>query len=59
MSNLKRSTPHTALEIRLFDTLKRIATGYMTPDQIRRDAEKGGIQADAKRAVHGLRIKRP
>jgi hypothetical protein len=62
---------NTELEIRLFDALKRI-TKYMTPDQIRRDAKKGmgldyeeylemsyeNIQNDAKRAVHGVRIKR-
>jgi hypothetical protein len=62
----------TPLEIRLYDALKRIAKDYMTPDQIRRDAksEMGmdyeeylemsyeNIQNDAKRAIHGVRIKR-
>jgi hypothetical protein len=66
--------PSTPLEIRLFDALKRIARDFMTPDQIRRDAEKEcdgpgyeeylemsyeNIQETAKRAVHGVRIKRP
>jgi hypothetical protein len=61
----------TPLEIRLYDALKRIGK-YMTPDQIRRDArhEIGldyeeylamsyeNIQAEAKRAIHRVRIKR-
>lgn len=62
----------TPLEIRLFDALKRISKQYMTPDQIRRDSKNSGldyeeylemsyenIQADAKRAIYGVRIKRP
>lgn len=62
---------NTPLEIKLFDTLKRIAKQYMTPDQLRRDAKNVGldyeeylemsyenIQADAQRATHGVRIKR-
>jgi hypothetical protein len=62
----------TDLEIRLYDALKRIAKGYMTPDQIKRDSKKEmglnyeeylemsyeNIQNDAKRAIHGVRIKR-
>lgn len=60
----------TELEIRLFDALKCI-TKFMTPDQIRRDSKGSGldyeeylemsyenIQAEAKRATHGVRIKR-
>ena len=61
----------TPLEIRLYDAMKRIQK-YMTPDQIRRDAKREmgldyeeylemsyeNIQAEAKRAVHGVRIKR-
>jgi hypothetical protein len=63
----------TPLEIRLYDALKRIGKGYMTPDQIRRDAKREmgldyeeylemsyeNIQAEAKQAIHGVRIKRP
>ena len=64
---------NTPLEIKLFDALKKIARDYMTPDQIRRDAEKErngpdyeeylemsyeNIQETARRAIHGLRIKR-
>lgn len=67
---MKASTP---LETKLYDALKRIARGYMTPDQIRRDAEKEefgpgyeeylemsyeNIQETAKRAIHGVRIKK-
>jgi hypothetical protein len=64
---------NTPLEIRLYDALKKIGK-YMTPDQIRRDSgDKGSvgldyeeylemsyenIQAEAKRATHGVRIKR-
>ncbi len=53
---------------RMFDTLKRISKDYMTPDEIRRDADNTGlsyneylemsyenIQAEAKAAVKGLR----
>ena len=50
-------------------TLKRIATGYQTPDQLRRDAGRGygleaeeaigyayeNIQAEAANAVRGVR----
>ena len=50
-------------------TLKKIATGYQTPDQLRRNAEREygldaseaieyayeNIQQDAKRAVSGVR----
>ena len=69
----KVKATNTELEIRLYDALRRIAR-YMTPDQIRRDAEKGGIgllyeeylemsyeniQAEAKRATQGMRMKRP
>lgn len=63
---------NTPLEIRLYDMLKRISHDYMTPPQLRRDAKNGvldyeeylemsyeNIQADARRAIHGLRIKRP
>lgn len=64
---------NTALEIRLYDTLKRIARDYQTPDQIRRSAERDyglspdealeyayeNIQHEAKAAIKGLRIKRP
>jgi hypothetical protein len=63
---------NTPLEIRLYDALKRISTQYMTPTQLRRDAKRGivldyeeylemsyeNIQAEAKRATHGVRIKR-
>lgn len=61
---------NTLLEIRLFDALKRIQK-YMTPDQLRRGARNIGleyeehiemayenIQAEAKRATFGMRIKR-
>lgn len=64
---------NTMLEIRLYDTLKRIARDYQTPDQIRRSAERDyglspeealeyayeNIQHEAKSAIKGLRIKRP
>ena len=53
---------------RMFDTLKRISRDYMTPAQIRRDADNAGldveeylemsyenIQSEAKAAVKGLR----
>jgi len=53
---------------RMFDTLKRISNGYMTPNQIRRDSDGSGldceeylemsyenIQSEAKAAVKGLR----
>lgn len=68
MTMAKTNTP---LEIRLYDALKRIGK-YMTPDQIRRDAKREmgldyeeylemsyeNIQAEAKRAIHGVRVKR-
>lgn len=62
---------NTPLEIRLFDALKRIAK-YDTVDRLRKhslndwgvDFEEAiemayeNIQAEAKRATHGVRIKR-
>lgn len=55
-------------EQRYYDTLKKIARRYMTPDQIRRDAKNAGldydeylemsyenIQLDAERAIKGKR----
>lgn len=52
----------------MYDTLKRISKDYMTPAQIRRDADKTGldveeylemsyenIQAEAKAAIKGMR----
>lgn len=62
---------NTPLEIRLYDALKKIGK-YMTPDQFRRDSGSNSgldyeeylemsyenIQAEAKRATHGVRIKR-
>lgn len=69
---MKISTP---LEIRLYDALKRIAKGYQTPAQIRREAERDGgfgpdyeeylemayenIQQLAANAIRGVRIGRP
>jgi hypothetical protein len=51
-----------------YDTLKRIARGFMTPDQIRRDSDNMGlgyeeylemsyenIQVEAERAIKGKR----
>lgn len=53
---------------RLYDTLKRIARGYMTPTQIRRDSRQAGldydeylemsyenIQSEAAAAIKGVR----
>ena len=54
---------------RMFDTLKRIARDYATPDQLRRSAERDygldyeeclemvyeNIQSEAKAAVKGVR----
>jgi hypothetical protein len=34
-------------EQRYYDTLKRIAKSYMTPDQIRRDADRGNLCTDS------------
>lgn len=61
---------NTPLEIKLFEALKRIQR-YMSPDQLRRGAKNVGleyeehiemayenIQAEARRATHGVRIKR-
>ena len=62
---------NTILEIKLFDALKRIAA-YQSPDRLRRSSEKDwglpyaealemaydNIQSDAKRAVHGVRVRR-
>lgn len=69
---MKLSTP---LEIRLYDTLKRIAKGYQTPAQIRRECEREkhfgpdyeeylemayeNIQQLAANAIRGVRIGRP
>lgn len=64
---------NTPLEIRLYDALKRIARGYQTPDQLRRNAEREygvsgseaiemayeNIQQEAEIAIKGLRIRRP
>lgn len=64
----------TPLEIKLYDTLQRIAKRYMTPAQIRRDAKSPdsaldyleylemvyeNIQSEAARAIKGVRIRRP
>ena len=52
-----------------FDTLKRIAKGYKTPDQLRRQSQKEygldyaeaiemayeNLQAEASRVIHGKR----
>jgi hypothetical protein len=52
-----------------YDTLKRIAKGYQTPDQLRRNSERDfgcsfsdalemtyeNLQNDAARAIHGKR----
>lgn len=65
---------NTALEIKLYDTLKRIAKGYQTAEQVQRNAEKDlgltdarealeyayeNLQWEANQAIKGLRIKRP
>lgn len=64
---------NTPLEIKLYDALKRIAKGYQTPDQLRRNSEKDfgcdysdalemayeNLQFEAGAAIRGLRIKRP
>jgi hypothetical protein len=61
----------TANEVRMYETLRRIARDYQTPDQLRRSAERQyglsyeealeyayeNIQADAKAAIKGM--KRP
>ena len=62
----------TPLEIKLYDALKRIGRGYMTPAQIRRDTDNVGldyeeylemsyenIQGEALHAIKGVRIRRP
>jgi len=64
----------TPLEIRLHNTLRRIAKVYMKPAQIRRDADHPdsaldyeeylemayeNIQLEAARAIKGVRIRRP
>ena len=54
---------------RMYDTLKKIAKGYMTPKQIKRDSGGSGldyeeylemayenIQTDAARAIKGVRL---
>ena len=61
----------TALEIRLYDALKRI-TRYQTPDQLRRSSEKAyglpaeeaieyaydNVRLEAASAIKGVRIRR-
>jgi hypothetical protein len=65
-----RSNSQDAAILRMYTTLKRIATGYQTPDQLRRNSEKEyglsyheslemayeNLQAEAKAAVKGVRI---
>lgn len=62
---------NTPLEIKLYDTLKRI-TQYQSPDRMRKSSQKDwgldfeealemayeNLQIEAKRAIHGVRIKR-
>lgn len=62
---------NTPLEIKLYDTLKRI-TQYQSPDRMRKSSRKDwgldfeevlemayeNLQSEAKRAIHGVRIKR-
>lgn len=64
---------NTPLEIRLYDTLKRIARDYEKPERLRRRAERDwgvsgeealemayeNIQQEAENAIKGLRIRRP
>ncbi len=63
---------NTQLEIRLFDALKTIASGYQSAERIKRNAQREyGIDGDealeyayeniqelAKRTIKGVRIKR-
>lgn len=66
---MSNSTP---LEIKLYNTLKRIGREYMTPQRIERDADNAGLgyteylemcyenlQLEAQRAIKGVRIRRP
>jgi len=67
------SKANTALEIRLYDALRRISRDYQTAERLLRSGERQygisgsealeyayeNIQAEAKAAIRGLRIKRP
>lgn len=66
------SRERASRELLYFDVLKRIARGYMTPDQLRRDADNIGlsyeeylemsyenIQSEAQRAIKGKRRPAP
>lgn len=61
-------SPTDSTEQRYFDALKRIAKGYQTPDQLRREARDTGLgyedllemayenlQWEAARTIHGKR----
>ncbi len=66
------ATVQTELEMRLYATLRRIAKGYQTPDQLRRRSEKDwgvgyeealemayeNLQQEAANAIHGLRLRK-